>query len=1670
MTRLWTSLSLIVLLGIALLGTLADARATTVSNIAELRYSVAGQPRTLNSNPVSFDVGVVRTASTVAFLRAMPGSGGTQLPQQSGQCKRPDGAFDPISVPQQAQTLTALTLQPAVSFTSGETIYLSLADGDQNLDGVVIETIEITISSSSADSETLRLFETGPDTGVFVGALPTHGMPPAVNNDCRLLIASGGTVDVRYVDAMSPSDTAASRILVDPYGVVFDSLTGAPVDGARVTLVDELTGQPAQAFGEDGVSAYPSSMLTGETVTDGAGISYPSVPGAFRFPFVAPGRYRLVVEPPTDYRAPSVAPRASLALLVGPNGAPFVIDDGSFGLPFTLAGPQPVRIDIPIDRATQILSLEKFASTSIAEAGDFVHYRLRVTNRGVIAAGSFSIVDHLPQGFRYKAGSLRGGDAAAATTGNTLTISVPALAANATVEIGYTLVVGPEAPVGNAINRAGAVSGPLALSNEAVAAVRVRPPFLTDAATIIGRISEGQCGVDDGQRSGVEGVRLLMEDGSYVVSDRDGRYHFEGVAPGLHVVQVDLASLPPGYELADCIRNTQRGGRAFSTFVELSGGSLWRADFVLRRTGDVVAAPIARPAAVDDATAAGANTDWLAGQSPGTAILFPDVGHNPRAPSQRFVVKHPVGSKVVASVNGVKASPLSFDGVLGGAKHGLSVSRWRALPLAEGRNLLKAEIIDASGATVETLTREVWFTNAAARAAVVVDRSVLIADGRTRPVIAVRFTDAAGRPVRGGSSGSFSVGDPYLAAAEVDTQQQRQLAGLDRRPTEWRVEGDDGIAYIALAPTTQTGTVRLGFEFQADRTRYRQDVETWLSPGDSDWVMVGYVAGTTGFNTLRDKAKLLDHGRDEAFTDGEASFYAKGKVLGKWLLTMAFDDDRKRRRPGEPRQLLRTIDPDRYYTVYGDGSEQRYDAPTSDRLYLRLERRQFYALYGDFETGLTRTELTRYSRTLTGVKTEYRSDRLAVNAFAADTGLGFQRDEIQGNGLSGPYRLSRRDIVLNSEKVIIEVRDRFRSNIILSSTPQTRNVDYDFDALTGSIRFRQPVASRDADLNPQFIVIDYETETAARTRLNAGGRAAVMLADGKVEVGTSYLRDADNSGRTEVGGIDVRLKPRDDTEIRLEAAVSDRSAAPAGEAVLAEVEHHGERVDVLGYFRQQDATFGVGQQNASQGGTRKYGVDASARVGDNLRVSATGYREEYLIGPASRTAFDLRGDYRVGPLGLRGGFRYVDDNNQTGDTRRSTLATTGISYELFNRRLVLDADAEIALGGDNDSADFPSRYRLGARYAITDDVRLVLAHEIADGESYDAQTTEVGLDIVPWTGGRLATTLNQRAIAEAGPRTFAALGLTQSLLLGEKWGFDVSFDSQSTLKGDVVPADVLDRAGRAELTEDFWALSLGATYRGTTLSWNGRAEYRNGDAGDRYGVTTAVLRQTTGGIALAASAELFRVKTVDTTTGATSSGTSALLRLSGAYRPEYSRWSLLDRLDFSLEDLAGAALPGPFGFTPGAGGKSRRIVNNLALNRVSRNWIGDGEAYEQRAQMSLYWGAKYVFDRYDGEDFGGFAQVIGLDVRRNLGETIDIGFSGSVHHVATGGRLSYSLGPNVGVSPFANAWVSVGYNVAGYHDRDFSDERYTREGPYVTFRLKLDQMTPEAIFGARSRR
>ena len=1660
-----------------------SAYASEISNVATVTWTHGTLTTTVPSNEVVITVNDTPPPPVgINFFQLTSPNVGTATPLPSTQCSgsggmeeiKFNGAFAGTST-------TPAFLAETSAIHAGQPLVLAISNAAANTNPNRVDTLQIVLegTTSASDRETLILRETGANTGEFMGYINTRAMPPApVNGDCVLSVQKNDELRVVVNDTTGTViGNGSVDILVDPFGIVFDSADGTPVDGAVVTLIDVSTGQPAQVFGDDGVSAFPSQVVTGGTVTDASGQVYDFTEGFYRFPFVRPGDYRIVVSPPGDYRWTSDADEAYLETLVRPDGEMMEIIPASFGQTLTLNSPDAVRVDIPVDRPSGGLVLSKRAQVATAAPGDFVRYEITVTGQGSNPTGTITITDDLPIEMRLRADSVTyNGNAVVANItpdGRRFSITAPSLAVGQTGKLSYITEVRPDARNGVAVNRATATDTRGGVSGTADAPVRIEKDLLTDRFTIIGRVTEGGCITDPKKAKGIPGVRVMLEDGTYTVTDADGRYHFEGVRPGKHVVQIDTNSLPLDQAALDCPTNNRSAESPISRFVEGDGGSLKRADFhahkVEPRTVEG-ATPFQIPEAKSDAEAAGAETDWLAGQTPGTAFLYPLTDHNPRLRSTRVAIKHPAGMKVELSINGQPVAPLSFDGLRTSSNKRIQVSLWRGVPLETGVNTLTARVVKDDGTLHQELTQTVYLSGAPMQAKLLPEIGNYVADGITRPVIAVRLTDREGRPIAHGTHGSFSVPSPYQAAIEVDAQQARQLAGMDRAPTGWEVVGDDGIAYIQLEPTTASGSVQITFPFADGEVKREQTIDVWLDAGNRPWTVVALASISYGFNQLN--RDLTDPDLKRRELDGRIAFYAKGKLSDKWLLTVAYDSDKDR----EDTRFAGTVDPRAYYTIYADRAEQRFDAASIRKLYAKVERPNFYAMFGDYQTNINDPQLTRYQRSLNGFKAQYGTPMWSATVFYAETAQRYKRDEIQGNGLTGPYPLGARFIIPNSETITLQVRDRLRSDIIISETRLSRYIDYDIDYATGTLRFKNPVLSRDFDNNPQFIIADYEVEGAGRYVTNAGGRVAYTTPDEKLRVGVTAIHDEGDTVKTTMVGGDIRYRPDSATEVRAEYAHSDSSpmagqagTGSKGDAWLVEAEHHSKDYDLLAYARQQDGSFGVGQLNASESATRKFGVDARARISKSVSLGALAWQEDQLGRGARRRAaageFMVRDEKKSATVGLI----FAEDELSDGTTNRSTLLKFTGSHKI-GKKLTVDAGAELPIDGKDASADFPTRYQLGARYALSNAVQFVAGYEHAEGGAIKADSIRAGFEVTPWKGGRVLATAGQQTITEYGPRSFAAYGLKQTLQVNDKVTVDFSVDGNRTLNG-VSRDDVVNPeqpvatggflGGNNVLTEDFIAVSMGANYVAGPWSATSRIEYRDADSGERYGGQFGFIRQMGEGEAIGG---LIRYTHAKDPMSASSEVAEA--QFSWAHRPMDSEVSWLTKIELRHDEVKGAvegtAAPVAGSFIINGNARSRRAIGSVAINYTpigEYDEDGKEKAFYETGEYSFFWGTRYVSERFGTADVDGWSNVFGLDARFDVSKRLDLGFVGTMRIGNGFNSYAYSGGPMVTFAPDKNMNVRLGYNVVGFEDRDFEESRYTRNGPYIQLDIKLDQTT-----------
>src|SRR6185369_264736 len=537
----------------------------------------------------------IRTPSTVEFMKYAPGvSGAVSTPVAKAFYTTASGSFVPENPPIALGTGAAIDLSTPVPivksalFHAGEPIFIRLTDLDQNSDGNVAETVLVTITDpKTGDSEILKLTESGVDTGIFIGYIGTESASAGGANNGILTVSEASSIQAHYVDIVDGSDSSADAALVDPFGIVIDTRTGKPVDGATVELLN-ADGTAAAVFGDNGLATnpYPNTVVSGGTATDRANNTYSFPPGGYRFPFVNPGNYILKVTPPTGYKSPSVVETNTIQVLPG---APFaILEPGSRGEIFAVPTGPAIRVDLPLDPKIGSLWLKKSAGKTLVSGGDYLGYELILENKD--AEGTvFSpvLVDKLPHGFRYQKGSAKvngvpAPDPAISQDGVTMTFTLANIPPATSVSIRYTVAVGAGAQTGIATNTAIATAEYSVRSNSAKATVQVQEPFMRSRNIIMGRVVVGACSENaEENKKGMEGVGIFLEDGTFVITDKLGKFHFEGVRSGTHVVQLDLDSIPEGYRILPCEQNSRFAGRAYSQFVDMQGGTMWRTDFYL---------------------------------------------------------------------------------------------------------------------------------------------------------------------------------------------------------------------------------------------------------------------------------------------------------------------------------------------------------------------------------------------------------------------------------------------------------------------------------------------------------------------------------------------------------------------------------------------------------------------------------------------------------------------------------------------------------------------------------------------------------------------------------------------------------------------------------------------------------------------------------------------------------------------------------------------------------------------------------------------------------------------------------------------------------------------------------------------------------------------------------
>jgi uncharacterized repeat protein (TIGR01451 family) len=514
-----------------------------------------------------------------------------------------------------------------------------LDNGDRRLAGWSVEVVDTTTGAivgraTTATDGSYRVSDLMPGTalavrfrdpasGVVFG-YPVNGqtapgssgaacVPNAALGTVSSCIGTGANPFLTVV--LAPGQELPQQSLpVDPSGVVYDSVLRQPLPGSVVTLepVGTCTGwNPATGLVGAGLGGY---TVNGNSVSMTVGAD-----GFYQFLFApaAPASctWRLAVTPPSGYTFQSTAIPPSTGPLVpaGAAGSVFSVQPqasaptGAVGPATTYyltltsgsSGANVIHNHIPLDPVLPTgLSINKTGDKSTAEVGDSIRYSITVTVTAGARPRQTTVVDRLPAGFTYIRGTAMVGDTPIADPqgglGPVLAFNLGPMGSSNQLVLRYRVRVGTGAMQGDGINRARGIAcgtpggcvdpgftpnGGSVSTGEAQFSVKVGGGVFGTDACFAGKVfvdcNNNQ--VQDAEELGVPGVRLVMQDGTTLISDSEGKYAMCGLPPKSAVLKVDSFTLPRGSRLATT--SNRNLGDAGSLWLDLKNGELHRADF-----------------------------------------------------------------------------------------------------------------------------------------------------------------------------------------------------------------------------------------------------------------------------------------------------------------------------------------------------------------------------------------------------------------------------------------------------------------------------------------------------------------------------------------------------------------------------------------------------------------------------------------------------------------------------------------------------------------------------------------------------------------------------------------------------------------------------------------------------------------------------------------------------------------------------------------------------------------------------------------------------------------------------------------------------------------------------------------------------------------------------------
>ncbi|MBI2945596.1 MAG: DUF11 domain-containing protein, partial [Candidatus Wallbacteria bacterium] len=1413
-------------------------------------------------------------------------------------------------------------------------------------------------------------------TITLINSTTKEEIQATTDNEGRYLVPVGFTSD--FVVRITRQTPYGAMVTVEVAGTIPNlGDTYSPQGSITGTLVRKEGRSAKFDFGH-----RADRIVAGCTVilfrTDGGrrevGRQVTDANGVYRFVGLERGQYVLEA---TDCEGIDNTPLISRTVMLADSGE-VRLDEDLF-----LNAPQP-----------RTLRVTKTASQSVVSPGDILSYQVLLENTAAVPATGVVINDTPPVSFTYVPGTatIDGARAADPAGRGTLAFTMPDIPAGGRAVLVYRLAIGPNADRSRGVNSAivtARIGGINVTTDPAQASVEIIKGLFYEESILIGRVyidKDGDGRFTDGDQP-VANARVWIEDGTSVMTDRQGHYSVEGLSVERHTVMLDPKSLP-----GDKGRLVPRAGEYMSLGDPWSrltlgrAGTLIRVDFALEDKGGPPLETMLVPMTPGVQTTSVSAT--------GTAAAAPTAGV--AAPSG-FTGGAPAPGNAVAST-AIRVAPLGSPGVAG------------------AEPLMPSALVPTG-------------PGAATQIAILTDANGLIADGKHAGKFHVQVKDRDGKPAADGKLVTVQLSGVVATTGDADPETD----GL-------QVPVRDGYATVELEPGLQTGAFEVSAVCEGAHAtrmlRFGADLRDPIVFGTGSFELGRRTTRGTpdGFADLRD----LEPGN---YDRSRAAFFAKGRVMDDYLLTFALDTAKDTRQ-----RIFRDIDVDRFYPMYGDSSRVDRDAQSASKVYFKLEKDEDYLLWGDYHTAFQDNELAAYNRRFTGLKAEKHTEDFDIAVIASESDQRQVRDIIRGGGNSGPYFLSATSLLIGSEQLRLEVRDRRFIEVVREARTLVRNVDYTINYFEGTILFKEPVPYETAAFEPVFIVAHYEVRPGAGAPKQKvfGGRGRVRIAD-TLTLGGTRISEDDRQENFDLSGLDAALELGAFT-LRGEWAETDSFTAGRGEGYRLHLSGKIDKVWQLdAIYRNLDPTYRNLSNQVGDPGEERFGLTLHGKPNEDTRYQASYTKRHNTVRGEESEALALEAVHKLDTdLSLSAGVEKLDRTLQQGLTPPGQLANprsfndfptlsqfpagtapsasnwigrVGLEKKTSNRFSVR-ADHEQPLSGAD--ATYPSANTLSARYSLTQDTALVAAGRLENFGAFDRALGSLGvetrLDTDTFAYSRY--TMQEQ---ERGLENFASYGVKTRRQLSRDLGASVSYENANQISGDA--------------PTDFHAIGLALSYTppGEDKNASARYERRFGSAG------LADLFELGIGYHVAAGHSLLgKLQYTDTT------GAGTLFRnrerfdtiLAWAYRPTWT-----DIFDALLQYRKRDELSG-LGGVP-LDGEADIVSLDVHLRPL------DGIFVDVRRA------AKYAEDRSGGILTSVRSDLEALRVGVEIAPRFDIAVEGRRLDQASTNETLESYGIELGYEIVKNVRVAGGYNFAGFDDPDLSAGHYTAKGPVVRVDFKL---------------